>query len=1132
MQYAPALAAQGDCGQPVTTGANPAASDCLFILRVAVGSETCSPTCICDTNGSGSVTASDALVCLSKAVGQDVALECACTTSCTSGFEGVFFVLPPAGLLVPGATGLLLDALVLAGTAPPTVSIESGCETTAGTLVDGSLTVAFGDACDGVEVASLEATFDEACDDILTGTFTADGATTPFTARRVGDAPIATLGTPPLTPDVDSERSSSLVIGPQGGEITARAYDGTRYRLVVPAGALAAPTQITLTPVWSVDGLPLTGGLHGAVELSPSGLILAEPALLIISPATSDAGLTTGFGWSGAENSFGVAAGLRSPDSTRTSFRITHFSGYGVALPGPSELDGLYADLAALVAEEYEAREGWAEALALYLEDATSIHAFFVQWFDQLVAPLVAKADESPRDAILAHHAFENWLIWVSFFFTGYLDPALPAELRTRWTSATNATLTLLASYFDDYTRPRCSATVPEWKDWLRVPEELRLAQLRFITGEFLQILEFFFQLSPERYCVALELRETSFPTSLDENTTTMPLSFSTVIALPDGTDLPVPGQVALVYSDGLSGDASLATSAGGEFSTVIDRDPLGPLRATVEVDVTETDAGRPDVLRVRDRFTAGTLDVYFAENLTPGPRPILSLNENVEACVYVAVGEPVGRTVDFVLFGEGTLSATSAITTDALGVGKACVTYTSPLGYVPRGVTFDLEARVEHEGDILVDVLRLHPLWVDLQLVTDVGLGHTNATNQGFAVENDGPFPVEVHVLIAGATTEDDPSPLADGGLVISAADDILQSGAGYDSVLATQTDARGIARFSVGLAGSGASSHTIEVRTDELPGGEEIAAGAFVSFYRAWALPSLYAEMPSSLPGNGKVPLVVEAQADDGTPVSGLHVDLTVTGGILDRRAGSTTLKTNVRLEPDSDQVSVGVTLRNRPGGEVYDSTTVGGVRGPVGKAGLGGRREVASTTGGPPGGPIVGDGMVNACMPGNNPANCIHGGYGEVSYSAVVAASASVFQDLVGSSETGLLSALAETAWASSDFGSAIADAQMLINVQGGGLPSRLTFGCSGGGGESHIATVAGNTVTFHAYISGQPDPGFTPFPGQDVEFRWGGGQMTYDLYMAAGKSYRITLKNSSVAGECFYDLQLGDDVVYDD
>src|SRR5688572_8362179 len=88
-----ASAAQGDCGQPASSGATPSASDCLFVLRTATGAATCEPECVCDTNGGGGITASDALVCLKVAVGQpNVTLECPpcigdTTTLPTSGVD-------------------------------------------------------------------------------------------------------------------------------------------------------------------------------------------------------------------------------------------------------------------------------------------------------------------------------------------------------------------------------------------------------------------------------------------------------------------------------------------------------------------------------------------------------------------------------------------------------------------------------------------------------------------------------------------------------------------------------------------------------------------------------------------------------------------------------------------------------------------------------------------------------------------------------------------------------------------------------------------------------------------------------------------------------------------------------------
>jgi hypothetical protein len=73
-----AQGAMGDCSQPFTSGDSPSVTDCLFILKVAVGSETCSPECICAPSGTLPTTATDALVCLRKAVGQPIALQCPC----------------------------------------------------------------------------------------------------------------------------------------------------------------------------------------------------------------------------------------------------------------------------------------------------------------------------------------------------------------------------------------------------------------------------------------------------------------------------------------------------------------------------------------------------------------------------------------------------------------------------------------------------------------------------------------------------------------------------------------------------------------------------------------------------------------------------------------------------------------------------------------------------------------------------------------------------------------------------------------------------------------------------------------------------------------------------------------------
>jgi hypothetical protein len=79
-----AFALLGDCSQPASGGAKPAATDCLYILNVAVGLLTCTPECICAPKGDLPAAATDALVCLQVAVNQPVPLACPCDGTTTT----------------------------------------------------------------------------------------------------------------------------------------------------------------------------------------------------------------------------------------------------------------------------------------------------------------------------------------------------------------------------------------------------------------------------------------------------------------------------------------------------------------------------------------------------------------------------------------------------------------------------------------------------------------------------------------------------------------------------------------------------------------------------------------------------------------------------------------------------------------------------------------------------------------------------------------------------------------------------------------------------------------------------------------------------------------------------------------
>ncbi len=66
------------CAQPLSSGPGPSATDCLFILKAAVGAVSCSPACVCAPKGNLPPTATDALICLKNAVGSPVPLNCPC----------------------------------------------------------------------------------------------------------------------------------------------------------------------------------------------------------------------------------------------------------------------------------------------------------------------------------------------------------------------------------------------------------------------------------------------------------------------------------------------------------------------------------------------------------------------------------------------------------------------------------------------------------------------------------------------------------------------------------------------------------------------------------------------------------------------------------------------------------------------------------------------------------------------------------------------------------------------------------------------------------------------------------------------------------------------------------------------
>jgi hypothetical protein len=82
---------------------------------------------------------------------------------------------------------------------------------------------------------------------------------------------------------LEGSTAATQSIGVEGGTLTTTGADGTVYTLELPANALLKATDITLTPISNIADLPLSGGLLGAVQITPE-IELYDYATLTIKP--------------------------------------------------------------------------------------------------------------------------------------------------------------------------------------------------------------------------------------------------------------------------------------------------------------------------------------------------------------------------------------------------------------------------------------------------------------------------------------------------------------------------------------------------------------------------------------------------------------------------------------------------------------------------------------------------------------------------------------------------------------------------------------------------------------------------------------------------------------------------------
>lgn len=128
-----------------------------------------------------------------------------------------------------------------------------------------------------------------------------------------------------VNPVTDPAATVAARVDEFGGTLRLTNAAGYRFALVIPPGSLEDAEEIRMTALAQVGGLPLSGGLRGAVLLEPEGLLFDAPARLDITlPDGMPAGRMQAFGARTDGNQFALRPGFIT--NRTVSIPLTHFS--------------------------------------------------------------------------------------------------------------------------------------------------------------------------------------------------------------------------------------------------------------------------------------------------------------------------------------------------------------------------------------------------------------------------------------------------------------------------------------------------------------------------------------------------------------------------------------------------------------------------------------------------------------------------------------------------------------------------------------------------------------------------------------------------------------------------------------
>jgi hypothetical protein len=205
----------------------------------------------------------------------------------------------------------------------------------------------------------------------------------------------------------DPSHGAAKTIGFAGGTLETTGADGTHYKLTVPAGALLSDERVSLTPITTVDGLPFSRGLAAGVQLEPSGLRFGNFVTLEVTghpPVPADE--ETGFLYQQDGDEFQLYP--VQEDAGKTTFRIMHFSGVGIARGTEAERN------AQLLRATTDVEGRLTQQLAALFRpgepvDSAAVEATLRAFHDQIIKPLVTAALTDDGLAVQAINKYLGW---------------------------------------------------------------------------------------------------------------------------------------------------------------------------------------------------------------------------------------------------------------------------------------------------------------------------------------------------------------------------------------------------------------------------------------------------------------------------------------------------------------------------------------------------------------------------------------------------------------------------------------------------------------------------------------------------------------------------------------------------